>query len=76
MGKNAIYVWIGLAVLFVILYTANKQKEQKAGAGGYVNINPQAIGSKPCFCNGYFIGYMNKKACRKACRKAVKFETL
>jgi len=74
MGKNAIYVWIGLAVLYVILWNANKNKEGKSGAMG--RTPDSKMGVNPCFCNGVFLGYMNKGGCRKACKKSVKYETL
>ena len=75
MGKNAIYVWVGLAVLFVILWKANKDKEDQSSAIGG-SPSSKMGGVVPCFCNGIFMGYSSAKNCKRGCRKAVKYGTL
>jgi hypothetical protein len=79
MGKNAIYGWIGLAVLFVILWQANKRKEESAGAyGDYMRSRVRGrsrvnttMGSRkpkyPCYCNGHWVGNMTHADCVEKC---------
>ena len=47
-----------------------------SGVRASISSTPKGMGSVPCFCNGTFLGYTNKRNCRKMCKKAVKFDTL
>lgn len=77
--KNLLIIGVVLVVLYVVYKKVNNKltitEEDKSSAIGTSRNtigDPEALGLTPCFCNGTFLGYTNKRNCKGMCRRKVR----